>query len=139
MFVVFFFKQKTAYEMRISDWSSDVCSSDLSSTLGVQLAGLEDQTADRQTRHFIEAAAAQYALRVAGVQCKAVETGGVGKQAQRNQMRFGETVLIDPQAHRAGLRVLQRQLHFNDAGFTRFPFGLQPLAVRTILQRPPVG
>src|SRR3546814_7409026 len=28
-FVVFFFKQKTAYEMRISDWSSDVCSSDL--------------------------------------------------------------------------------------------------------------
>src|SRR3546814_4723556 len=28
--VVFFCKQKTAYEMRISDWSSDVCSSDLS-------------------------------------------------------------------------------------------------------------
>src|SRR3546814_13786320 len=27
---LFFFKQKTAYEMRISDWSSDVCSSDLS-------------------------------------------------------------------------------------------------------------
>src|SRR3546814_4156059 len=32
---VLFFKQKTAYEMRISDWSSDVCSSDL---LGVDLA-----------------------------------------------------------------------------------------------------
>src|SRR3546814_17822693 len=29
LFYVFFFKQKTAYEMRISDWSSDVCSSDL--------------------------------------------------------------------------------------------------------------
>src|SRR3546814_7831587 len=29
MFVFFFFKHKTAYEMRISDWSSDVCSSDL--------------------------------------------------------------------------------------------------------------
>src|SRR3546814_8123218 len=29
MFVVCFFKQKTASEMRISDWSSDVCSSDL--------------------------------------------------------------------------------------------------------------
>src|SRR3546814_5538629 len=28
--VCFFFKQKTAYDMRISDWSSDVCSSDLS-------------------------------------------------------------------------------------------------------------
>src|SRR3546814_3421665 len=31
MLFLFFFKQKTAYEMRISDWSSDVCSSDLSS------------------------------------------------------------------------------------------------------------
>src|SRR3546814_10104634 len=31
-FVFFFFKQKTAYELRISDWSSDVCSSDLYST-----------------------------------------------------------------------------------------------------------
>src|SRR3546814_6077282 len=29
---IFFFKQKTAYEMRISDWSSDVCSSDLMPT-----------------------------------------------------------------------------------------------------------
>src|SRR3546814_6269427 len=29
LFFLFFFKQKTAYEMRISDWSSDVCSSDL--------------------------------------------------------------------------------------------------------------
>src|SRR3546814_10267323 len=27
--LIFFFKQKTAYDMRISDWSSDVCSSDL--------------------------------------------------------------------------------------------------------------
>src|SRR3546814_15407403 len=46
--VVFFFKQKTAYEMRISDWSSDVCSSDLGEleTLavddhGIDLAGIE--------------------------------------------------------------------------------------------------
>src|SRR3546814_3682298 len=31
----FFFKQKTAYEMRISDWSSDVCSSDLPALLAV--------------------------------------------------------------------------------------------------------
>src|SRR3546814_5941161 len=33
MLFFFFFKQKTAYEMRISDWSSDVCSSDLASFL----------------------------------------------------------------------------------------------------------
>src|SRR3546814_1538680 len=31
----FFFKQKTAYEMRISDWSSDVCSSDLQTSSGL--------------------------------------------------------------------------------------------------------
>src|SRR3546814_18803418 len=34
MFLFFFFKQKTAYEMRISDWSSDVCSSDLHAMRG---------------------------------------------------------------------------------------------------------
>src|SRR3546814_12519915 len=33
----FFFKQKTAYEMRISDWTSDVCSSDLSAVMGFPL------------------------------------------------------------------------------------------------------
>src|SRR3546814_11647676 len=39
--IIFFFKQKTAYEMRISDWSSDVCSSDLRRNLvGIALAGL---------------------------------------------------------------------------------------------------
>src|SRR3546814_19990206 len=37
--VVFFFKQKTAYEMRISDWSSDVCSSDLVDGRGAAGAG----------------------------------------------------------------------------------------------------
>src|SRR3546814_9482413 len=45
MFCVFFFffKQKTAYEMRISDWSSDVCSSDLDErrAVSVDLVALE--------------------------------------------------------------------------------------------------
>src|SRR3546814_4073841 len=39
----FFFKQKTAYEMRISDWSSDVCSSDLEA----------DQNADHEGDHLV--------------------------------------------------------------------------------------
>src|SRR3546814_10111054 len=34
MVVCFFFKRKTAYELRISDWSSDVCSSDLQRAAG---------------------------------------------------------------------------------------------------------
>src|SRR3546814_12204096 len=42
--LVFFFKQKTAYEMRISDWSSDVCSSDLRRARDTyQLRSLIDQ------------------------------------------------------------------------------------------------
>src|SRR3546814_7088758 len=36
LFCFFFFKQKTAYEMRISDWSSDVCSSDLNEAVLAQ-------------------------------------------------------------------------------------------------------
>src|SRR3546814_2446033 len=36
----FFFKQKTSYEMRISDWSSDVCSSDLAKAVSSDPCGL---------------------------------------------------------------------------------------------------
>src|SRR3546814_10894911 len=39
--VFFFFKQKTAYELRISDWSSDVCSSDLGAGKGARPVGLD--------------------------------------------------------------------------------------------------
>src|SRR3546814_7019750 len=41
----FFFKQKTAYEMRISDWSSDVCSSDLVNA-DVEYSLMVEATAD---------------------------------------------------------------------------------------------
>src|SRR3546814_8428654 len=46
----FFFKQKTAYEMRISDWSSDVCSSDLLRRLllGLFLLGAVPGRGDRR-------------------------------------------------------------------------------------------
>src|SRR3546814_4888219 len=43
VFCVFFFKQKTAYEMRISDWSSDVCSSDLQAQEVEVVAKYRDQ------------------------------------------------------------------------------------------------
>src|SRR3546814_2613928 len=45
LFMFFFFKQKTAYEMRISDWSSDVCSSDLLLRVGAD-ARADDRQAD---------------------------------------------------------------------------------------------
>src|SRR3546814_7383518 len=47
--VFFFFKQKTAYEMRISDWSSDVCSSDLDGSAVV--ARLEHRQLARLAAH----------------------------------------------------------------------------------------
>src|SRR3546814_492637 len=43
----FFFKQKTAYEMRISDWSSDVCSSDLVARVEIALECRKCPRADR--------------------------------------------------------------------------------------------
>src|SRR3546814_2743854 len=47
LFFIFCFKQKTAYEMRISDWSSDVCSSDLERRKP-DLALVSDLTEQRQ-------------------------------------------------------------------------------------------
>src|SRR3546814_8285709 len=55
-FIFFFFKQKTAYEMRISDWSSDVCSSDLKATVS-ELGG-----GQRIRRPVVQALRAQILL-----------------------------------------------------------------------------
>src|SRR3546814_1473749 len=53
----FFFNQKTAYEMRISDWSSDVCSSDLSSVEDPAVGeGAEGGEHDHQPDHEGEVA-----------------------------------------------------------------------------------
>src|SRR3546814_5504020 len=49
--IFFFFKQKTAYEMRISDWSSDVCSSDLVDTIVRDLVEISiKQTREHATK-----------------------------------------------------------------------------------------
>src|SRR3546814_16996750 len=54
LFFVFFFKQKTAYEMRISDWSSDVCSSDLLALIDLRPYGISGKDADEALeRSFI--------------------------------------------------------------------------------------
>src|SRR3546814_394516 len=57
--LLFFFKQKTAYEMRISDWSSDVCSSDLGAAAAAAAAETarktfeEGATGDALPRHTV--------------------------------------------------------------------------------------
>src|SRR3546814_2730520 len=62
--VIFFFKQKTAYEMRISDWSSDVCSSDL---LRLALRGRDPFTDEATQVEFVDLAMVIYSAVVAGM------------------------------------------------------------------------
>src|SRR3546814_14470539 len=50
---VFFFKQKTAYEMRISDWSSDVCSSDLRAAAPRRRFAQQFRIALHRLRHIV--------------------------------------------------------------------------------------
>src|SRR3546814_4377253 len=60
----FFFKQKTAYEMRISDWSSDVCSSDLARALAARKEVGQHRNRGGRQRRFAaaDAATAQHHL-----------------------------------------------------------------------------
>src|SRR3546814_8454967 len=76
---VFLFKQKTAYEVRMSDWSSDVCSSDLQIGIAGQAAcKTEGQYGERRLRHLAQAeAAADFLLQ------------GVARQACRVDHMFG--------------------------------------------------
>src|SRR3546814_6675811 len=54
--IFFYFKQKTAYEMRISDWSSDVCSSDLTAgRRAARCAGGRHGTGQRAAAHRLGA------------------------------------------------------------------------------------
>src|SRR3546814_7421803 len=70
MYIFFFFKQKTAYEMRISDWSSDVCSSDLQRITGQGLPG--DQGAQIASEVVGFGGAAGFLVQMAKVELPAV-------------------------------------------------------------------
>src|SRR3546814_8934501 len=75
IFVFFFFKQKTAYEMRISDWSSDVCSSDLEPGAADVAAPLERARSESQSAHAVEGIeAAQAAADDRDIELKSVVT-----------------------------------------------------------------
>src|SRR3546814_10514804 len=74
----FFFKQKTAYEMRISDWSSDVCSSDLVAHIdGLELRTRRDHRHDRRQAHHRGKAVDEMIL--AAEQDRGAEDSGIGK------------------------------------------------------------
>src|SRR3546814_648873 len=74
---LFFFKQKTAYEMRISDWSSDVCSSDLAEL------GTRSEIKNLNSFRFLERAI-EYEVRR---QIELIEDGGTVVQETRSEER----------------------------------------------------
>src|SRR3546814_3932947 len=90
MIYFFFFKQKTAYEMRISDWSSDVCSSDLWSRLlrsntridqGVDEVKDEHRHGDRDRKNQDDALDDEVVIRLDGlIEAKRSEERRVGKE-----------------------------------------------------------
>src|SRR3546814_17092422 len=89
---VFFFKQKTAYEMRISDWSSDVCSSDLVARL--------DPLAVREVTEM-RAALEVLALRHA-VQRMTAESLAAAHQALLDSTTAADIVALSSEARRVG-------------------------------------
>src|SRR3546814_14578973 len=90
----FFFKQKTAYEMRISDWSSDVCSSDLLVGLGDGLG--VDQGLAVEAELLALAALRGKALGVVEVEMHAVDDsdamGARGEDAEAEAGQYREPV-----------------------------------------------
>src|SRR3546814_5054487 len=78
--VFFFFKQKTAYEMRISDWSSDVCSSDL----GRVVSGVGGQY------NFVAKAIALMVAQPSMIKRPVVEQGGALLVGRSEERRVGK-------------------------------------------------
>src|SRR3546814_9821129 len=87
----FFFKQKTAYEMRISDWSSDVCSSDLAAGRVPVIAecGSNDTVAALEHMQAAQAAGADAALVVAPYYNKPNQEG-VFRHFRSEERRVGK-------------------------------------------------
>src|SRR3546814_15580233 len=105
----FFFKQKTAYEMRISDWSSDVCSSDLfalkQAKAAIDVAGKDFQKAvdDPGALHQ------RCSCRLIGAPACSLTAGACVLGAPRNRRRFSDHARLQPGSSIAGEpRSLQR-------------------------------
>src|SRR3546814_9444501 len=96
------FKQKTAYEMRISDWSSDVCSSDLA----IVEAGAVEAVAMRYLDRIDAGLLERLSDRAHMIDTVHV-ADGVHAVAQRHILDV-ELVLADVEAHAAALRAWMR-------------------------------
>src|SRR3546814_3803919 len=109
-YLFFFFKQKTAYEMRISDWSSDVCSSDLAEhAVGrgngrAALLGLLEQATDRAADQAPDGRAARD---------RDEASDRAADRRARLALLYAEG-LRKGRCHHAGARALQRRYRKSD-------------------------
>src|SRR3546814_15364789 len=118
---LFFFKQKTTYEMRISDWSSDVCSSDLEG-IGISAQRGSDYHARLPGYAAQRACVGQhfpgYKIVRKGGQCGSVERSGNPKEhGHRENHRQDDPALVGCKAKQRCADNLQRQCE--RAGETR--------------------
>src|SRR3546814_209215 len=115
--VLFFFKQKTAYEMRISDWSSDVCSSDL-------FAGADwSYDALRRTYDAIEEiAVGELGLDVYPNQIEVITAeqmldayASIGMPLMYDHWSFGKQFALNEMLYRKGARGLAYEIVINSS------------------------
>src|SRR3546814_1354310 len=109
----FFFKQKTAYEMRISDWSSDVCSSDLAAADGGAAYRRDDRLlgAEQPRRFLVEVFAGAGGGRRVQVALGEVGAGaeGLALRAQDDRAQVGIRVdVIESVGDRVDERIVEK-------------------------------
>src|SRR3546814_5116605 len=85
-----FFKQKTAYEMRISDWSSDVCSSDLGGMVYFSLSRVRCSFASRAICGKSSALRAARTDRACRTRANAASRRGLPERASSEERRVGK-------------------------------------------------
>src|SRR3546814_2556077 len=123
--VLFFFKQKTAYEMRISDWSSDVCSSDLyrwvvpsgrSRILGLDGYGWHHERGDARADHWravrgrVDGAfhrlAPHHGRRSSGLRCQRITHAPLDPDRKNRPARAAHPAGIRSEEHTSELQSL---------------------------------
>src|SRR3546814_7273590 len=90
--VIFFYKQKTAYEMRSSDWSADVCSSDLAS--GMVDGGLPRPVARLRRSRGARGAVPGSALRRPQHESRRQQARSSEDQRQRREFESGMAIAV---------------------------------------------
>src|SRR3546814_9132518 len=116
VYLFFFFKQKTAYEMRISDWSSDVCSSDLAGAGRGHDAQQMDCARDHRRASGAARRGAGRANRrgriengIAALPARRIGGNGIGRGAQRTDTRAVEQARSEE--HTSELQTLMRNTY----------------------------